>query len=87
MQACRCAAALVEPMKQALTDETRETILALKEQAVLDPLLLCGSIHVYRAVLDDRVRSVEQFRNWLEHHQTGGLTAWRPGMDRLGWRG
>jgi len=72
------SAALVEPMKQALTDETRQTILELKEQVLLDPLLQCGSIHVYRAVLDDGIRSLEQFKTWLEHNHTDGLMTWKP---------
>jgi hypothetical protein len=72
------AAALVEPLKQALTAETRQTILELKEQALRDPLLQCGSIYIYRAVLDDGIRNAEQFKNWLEHNQTDGLTAWQP---------
>jgi hypothetical protein len=70
--------ALVEPMRQALTDETRRTILELKEQVLLDPLLQCGSIHIYRAVLDDGIRNLEQFKIWLEHNETDGLIAWKP---------
>jgi hypothetical protein len=72
------SASLVEPMKQALTDETRQAILEIKEHKLLDPLLQCGSIHVYRAVLDDGVRNFGQFKTWLEHHQTTGLTNWKP---------
>ena len=72
------SAALVEPMKQALTDETRQAILELKEQTILDPMLRCDSIHLYRAVLDDGIRNAEQLRRWLEHNQTDGLTAWSP---------
>lgn len=69
---------LVEPMKQTLTDETRRTILELKEQALLDPLLQCGSIYIYRAVLDDGIRSLEQLKTWLEHNQTDELITWKP---------
>jgi hypothetical protein len=77
------SAALVEPLRRALTAETRQAILELKEQVLLDPLLQCPSIHIYRAVLDDGIRSVEQFKAWLEHHQTDGLTAWKPGTKML----
>lgn len=73
-----CSAALVEPMKQSLTDETRQAILELKEQALLDVTLHCGSIHIYRAVLDDNIRSLEQFRMWLERNPATGLIAWTP---------
>ena len=72
------SASLVGPMIQALTDVTRRVILDLKEQKLHDPMLQCGSIHIYRAVLDDGVRNIEQFKNWLEHHQTEGLTTWKP---------
>ncbi|MCG8349038.1 MAG: hypothetical protein MI924_14805 [Chloroflexales bacterium] len=72
------AAALVEPMKQALTDHARRAILALKEQKLRDPTLQCGSIHIYRAVLDDGIRDVEQFKAWLEQNQIDGLTTWQP---------
>lgn len=72
------AAALVEPFTEALTDETRQAILTIKEQALIDATLQCGSIHLYRAVLDDNVRTVEQFRVWLEQNSTDGLTSWQP---------
>jgi len=79
--------ALVEPMKQVLTEETRQTILELKAQILLDPPLQCGSIHIYRAVLDDGIRNLEQFKIWLEHHQTDGLTTWKPGARHSENRG
>ena len=72
------AAALVEPMNQALTDETRQVILELKEQTLLDATLQRGSIHIYRAVLDDDIRNVKEFRMWLERNPTDGLITWRP---------
>jgi len=75
------SAALVEPMKQALTAETRQVILELKEQTLLDPMLQCGSIHIYRAVLNNGIRNVEQFKIWLENNQTDGLTTWKPGVQ------
>jgi hypothetical protein len=46
-------------MRQALTNETRQAILAIKEQALLDATLCYGSVHIYRAVLDDGIRTVE----------------------------
>lgn len=73
------SAALVEPMKSALTPETRQAILEIKEQALLDATLHCPSIHIYRAVLDDGVRSLEQLKAWLAHHPPDGLTDWKPG--------
>ena len=77
------SAALVEPMIQALTDRIRRVILELKEQRLLDPMIQCGSIHIYRAVLDDGVRNIEQFKIWLEHNQTDGLTTWKPRVQNI----
>jgi hypothetical protein len=74
---------LIAPMKQALTAETRRTILELKEQLLLDPTLQCGSIHLYRAVLDDGIRSIDQLKNWLEHNEVDRLTAWQPGTKQV----
>lgn len=71
--------ALVEPMKRVLTAETRQAILEIKEAILLDPGWKCPSIHVYRAVLDDGIRSLEGFRVWLDRHETDGLANWKPG--------
>jgi hypothetical protein len=73
-----CSATLVDPMKQALTDETRRIILEIKEQILLDATFHCASIHIYRAVLDDGIRNVEQFRMWLERNPATGLVTWTP---------
>jgi hypothetical protein len=74
------SAALVDPIKQALTDETRHAILEIKEQMLLNRFQ-CGSIHIYRAVLDDGIRSVEQFEVWLKQKDLSGLTFWKPGAS------
>jgi len=73
-----CSAALIEPIKQALTDETRQAILELKEQTLLDNTLPRGSIHIYRAVLDDGIRNFDQFKIWLERNSITGLVTWIP---------
>lgn len=70
---------LVEPMKRALTPELRDAILRLKEARAADESLACLSIDLYRAVIEDGVRTAEEFRTWLGCHETGKLTDWRPG--------
>jgi hypothetical protein len=70
---------LVEPLRAALCPETRAAILRLKEHRARDPDLACPSIDLYRAVLDDGVRTVEQLRRWLGENRTGALTDWKPG--------
>jgi hypothetical protein len=78
------AAALAAPLQRALTAETRLAILEIKEAAQLDPGWQCGSIHIYRAVLDDGVRSVAQFKAWLGQHSTQGLSDWKPRLRGAG---
>ncbi|MDX9979175.1 MAG: hypothetical protein RBU25_03910 [Lentisphaeria bacterium] len=69
---------LVGPMRAALTLETREAILRLKERRAQDAGLQCPSIDLYRAVLDDGVRTPAELRDWLATHSTGGLSDWKP---------
>jgi hypothetical protein len=65
-------------MKRALTDETRRAILEIKEGLLLEPVVGCGSIHVYRAVLDAGVRTLDGFKAWLADNRVEGLVDWRP---------
>jgi hypothetical protein len=76
------SASLVEPMKRALTDETRRAILEIKEGLRLDPAVQCGSIHVYRAVLGAGVRTLDGFKAWLADNRVDGLIDWRPNPPR-----
>jgi hypothetical protein len=69
---------MVEPMRASLTPETRLAILDLKEQREQDPDFECLSIDLYRAVLQDGVRTFDELRAWVSCHETGQLTAWRP---------
>jgi hypothetical protein len=55
---------MVEPMRAALTSESRRTILNLKRALAERPDLRCGSIHVYRAVLDAGVGTLQEFQDW-----------------------
>jgi hypothetical protein len=76
-----CAADLVEPMKRALTDETRRAILEIKEGLLQEePDLASASLHIYRAVLDDGVRDLPAFMEWRRKNATAGLLDWRPGV-------
>lgn len=71
---------LVTPLIQALTAETRLAILEIKGRLLLEPQPPCGSIHIYRAVLDDNIRTFAQFTAWLKLNPTDRLTDWKPGM-------
>lgn len=75
-----CGTHLTEPMKRALTLETRETILGLKETVLADSGLECPSIQIYRAVLDFDVRTIDEMKEWLSLHPlTGAVISWKPG--------
>ena len=74
-----CGSRLTEPMNTALTAESRETILRLKEAVLADHGLECSSIQIYRAVLDSGVADLDGLKAWLpENPLTGVVTDWEP---------
>ncbi|MGW1835436.1 hypothetical protein [Streptomyces sp. NPDC002067] len=71
------AADLVGPLRAALTEETRDAILTIKEAAAAEGEPLPG-IWVYRAVVADGVRGYPAFTAWRARTATDRLTSWRP---------
>ena len=69
---------LVEPLRRVLTPATRAIILTLKERRQINPVLDCPSINLYRAVLEDGVRTEEELQQWIRAHPHSGLSLWRP---------
>jgi len=69
---------LVDPMRRALSEETRRAILELKEYLRDTQKAKFPSVDLYRAVLDDGVRSSKELLKWLRSNSTGQLTGWRP---------
>ena len=65
-----------EAMQKALADETRRAILEIKE-ALLGEADIRG-IDVYRAVLEGGVRSLSEFRHWMDEHRPSGIVLWLP---------
>ena len=65
-----------DAMQQALTDQTRRTILEIKEALKGKPGI--NGINIYKAVLEDGVRHPTEFTQWLAEHQPSGLTFWLP---------
>lgn len=72
-----CAKDLVEPLNHVLTDETRESILTIKEQVRLKEDSI-GSIRIYEAVIDYNVRTYDEFTEWHSEYAPKGLTMWKP---------
>ena len=66
----------VEPMRRALTAETRAAILEIKEG--LAGRYDVRSVDVYRAVLDNGVRSLGAFTEWHARNASTGLLNWLP---------
>jgi hypothetical protein len=74
-----CGSHLTEPMIAALTPDSKETILTLKEAVMADDTLDCPSIQIYRAVLDSDVHDIGQLKAWLpKNPMTGVVTDWMP---------
>lgn len=74
-----CGTHLTEPMNRALSPQSRETILDLKEAVLADETLDCPSIQIYRAVLDSNVQTLDQLKVWLPRNPlTGVVTDWKP---------
>jgi hypothetical protein len=69
----------VQPMRNALNDETRAAILSIKEAMLNQPVHKCLSIYVYQSVMRDGVRSFDEFLDWRKDHSEEGLVDWKPG--------
>jgi hypothetical protein len=68
----------VQPMRDALTPETRAAILTLKEARATGELSMFLSVDLYRAVLEGGVRTIDQWLAWQATHETSVLTGWKP---------
>ncbi|MFJ9179192.1 hypothetical protein [Streptomyces sp. NPDC102360] len=75
------AADLVTPVRDALDDQTRDAILAIKEGALTRGEATQG-VWVYQAVLDHGIRTYDEFLAWQASTPTTDvLTSWRPHRD------
>jgi hypothetical protein len=70
---------LVQPMRAVLTDQTSRAILAVK--GGMQGREGVHAIDIYRAVLDNGIRSPEEFSSWLSRQPSGGLTLWVPRIN------
>ncbi len=72
----RSATANVEPLRRALTDETRDTILAIKEEAAACSSRAHGH-WLYRAVLNEGVRTYAEYTAWIGDQDVWERTSWQ----------
>lgn len=72
-----CAKDLVEPLNRVLTDESRESILTIKNQIRLNAESI-ASIRIYEAVIDYNIQTYEEFMEWHSKYAPKGLTSWKP---------
>jgi hypothetical protein len=63
-------------MKEALTDEARQIILAIKSQ--LPPENKFRGIDVYKAVFCGGVRDTKQFMEWIAKYPPVEMETWKP---------
>lgn len=68
---------LTAAVRRALTDESRDHILAIKEEAAAVGERAYG-YWLYQAVLDAGVRSFSEFRTWLGDRNIYERTGWLP---------
>lgn len=69
---------LVAPLARALTPQLRRVILELKDWRAATPDVDCLSVDLYRAVIEGGVRDPAGLRAWMQAHETGVLTVWKP---------
>ena len=69
---------MVEPMRRALTPESRRSILTLKEARARGEVGAVASIDIYRAVLDGGVSTSADLHEFLGSGYVPALTAWLP---------
>ncbi|MEC0238483.1 hypothetical protein P4H66_01180 [Paenibacillus dokdonensis] len=72
-----CAKDLVEPLNRVLTDQSRESILTIKNQITLNAESIV-SIRIYEAVIDYNIQTYEEFMKWHSKYAPKGLTSWKP---------
>ena len=68
---------MIEPMRRALNDEKRKTILHLKAALRDDPTFSCPSIYIYQAVLSAGISDLAALKAWLEVRDTTAINDWR----------
>jgi predicted nucleotidyltransferase len=67
---------VAERISEVLTDETREAILRIKSEIPIDKKVM--SILMYKAVIEDGVRSLEAFWKWKKRNPDEGIITWVP---------
>lgn len=67
---------VAERISHALTDETREAILNIKN-AVPDDRKVMG-IQVYRAAIEDGIRTFDEFSRWEKNNGVESIVDWMP---------
>ncbi|GIP29350.1 hypothetical protein J23TS9_44800 [Paenibacillus sp. J23TS9] len=72
-----CAKDLVEPLNRVLTDESRESILTIKNQIAWNAESI-ASIRIYEAVIDYNIQTYKEFMEWHSKYAPKGLTSWKP---------
>ncbi len=65
-----------DTMQKVLTNQTRRAILEIKETLLGKPEV--RGIDIYRAVLEDGVRSPDEFIQWMAEHKPSGIILWLP---------
>lgn len=65
-----------ERLLSVMTDEERETILRLKYETPDDDKI--AGVEYYRAVIEGKVRTLEEFNRWRAENSLTGISEWMP---------
>ena len=65
-----------ERLLSVMTDEERETILRLKYETPDDDKI--AGVEYYRAVIEGKVRTLEEFNRWCAENPLTGISEWMP---------
>lgn len=67
---------MAERLSAVLTDETRQVILKLKYETPETEKVI--GVEYYQAVIQDGIRSYEDFEKWRKSHPVTGVIEWMP---------
>jgi len=67
---------VTECISMVLTQETRKAILVIKNAIPIDRKVM--STQIYKAVIEDGIRNIEDFWQWKEKSPNDGIITWTP---------
>lgn len=70
---------VAEKINKVMTEEIRKTILEIKHEALKRGLSIKG-IEVYKAVIEDKIKNIDDFLIWLKKEEKQNIMLWEPNI-------